>query len=383
MRELVLHVGKVAGISGSEAHLLSLLPGLRDRGWDARFCLLHEGEPGAYEFAERLVASEVPVYPLRLARDFDPKVFRRLRALIRERQPPLVHTHLVHADVYGLVAARLAGVPVLASTKHGFNPFRERRAFAAVDRKLGGLVDLHIAISAGLARYLAETEGFDPDAFEVVHYGIAAGPEPSSPPTEPRLLCVGRLIEIKGHMWLLDAVADARRAVPELTLDIAGEGPLRLQLQARVRELGLESAVRFLGRVTPIAPLLDAAAVVVVPSLGEGFGMAALEAAERGRPVIASAVGGLPEIVEDGRTGILVQRGDVRGLAVAIAALVDSPDRGAAMGREARRRALTAFSVDRCTSRTEELYDSALARVSNRSTAAAARSASTKSHGTR
>ena len=103
------------------------------------------------------------------------------------------------------------------------------------------------------------------------------------------------------------------------------------------------------------------AAIVVVPSLGEGFGMVALEAMERGRAVVASAVGGLPEIVADGTTGVLVPPADPRALAAALASLLADPDRGAAMGRAGRRRALEAFSQERCTARIDELYREALA----------------------
>lgn len=362
MTDTVLHVGKVAGISGSEGHLLTLLPGLRDRGWDARFCLLHEDEQGAWEFAGRLVDVGVPVDSIRLKRDADPLAFSRLLGVVRRTRPTILHTHLVHADAYGLPAGKLARVPVLASTKHGFNPFREGRAFAFGDRTLGRLADLNIAISAGLARYLADTEGFDAARFEVVHYGIAAGAEPPAPPAAPKLLSVGRLIPIKGHELLLRSFAEARRDVPALELEVAGEGPLRAELDALAVQLGVGDAVRFVGRVSPIAPAYERAAVVVVPSLGEGFGMVALEAAERGRAVIASAVGGLPEIVDDGRTGILVPSGDVSALSAAIVDLTIQLERAAAMGRAARERALQEFSLDRCADRIDELYRSALAR---------------------
>jgi len=360
--ETVLHVGKVSGISGSEAHLLTLLPGLRERGWDVRFCLLHEGEPGAWEFAERLAASGIRVDQVRLGRDVDPRAFGRLVNVVRDVKPTLLHTHLVHADAYGLPAGKLARVPVLASTKHGFNPFRDSRAFAVGDRSLGRLVDLHIAISAGLADYLAATEGFDRSAFEIVHYGIAAGPEPPPPPPAPRLVCVGRLVPIKGHGTLLDAIGRARRDVPELTLEIVGDGPLRVELEAHARRLELGESVRFAGRVSPVAPAYERAAVVVVPSLGEGFGMVALEAAERGRAVVASSVGGLPEIVDDGRTGLLVAPSDAGSLAGAIVDLATDPARAAELGRAGRERSLAEFSLDRCADRTDALYRSALSR---------------------
>src|SRR5262249_4369049 len=154
---------------------------------------------------------------------------------------------LVHADAYGLPAGKLARVPLLASTKHGFNEFRGRRGFGYADRALGSLAGLHIAISRGLARYLAETEGFDLSTFEVVHYGIAAGSAPPPPPGAPRLLCVGRLVPIKGHDTLLHAVAAARGRVPGLSLDIAGAGPLRADLEALAVRLGIDDSVCFLG----------------------------------------------------------------------------------------------------------------------------------------
>jgi len=360
---VVLHIGKVAKISGSENHLLLLLPRLRERGYDIRFVLLHEGEPGALDFARRLEEAGVPVDTIRLPFAADPRAFRRLVAEIRRHGPAIVHTHLVHADFLGLSAARICGVPVLASTKHGFNHFRESRPFALADRTIGRLADLHIAISHGLARYLAEVEGFGVDEFTVVHYGIEPGPEP--PPCDldvPRLLCVGRLVPIKGHDVLLRAFAQARDAVPGLELQLAGSGELEGELRSRVDELGLAGAVQFLGLVSPIEPLIEAFPIVVVPSLGEGFGMVALEAMERGRAVIASAVGGLPEIVSEGETGLIVPCADQVRLAQAIVELASDLPRAAAMGQAGRRRALSAFPQERCTEQTAALYDAALGR---------------------
>jgi glycosyltransferase involved in cell wall biosynthesis len=286
--------------------------------------------------------------------------------VVRRLRPSLLHTHLVHADFHGLLAGRLARVPVLASTKHGFNPFRAGRAFAAADRTVGRLVDLHIAISAGLARYLAEVEGFPEAGFEVVHYGIDAGPEPPPPGERPRFAVVGRLIPIKGHETLLDAIAAAREQVPELELDVAGSGPLEGELRARVAALGLEDSVRFLGHVPGAAPVMEDALAVVVPSLGEGFGMVALEAMERGRAVVASAVGGLPEIVAAGETGLLVPPRDAGALAAALVELARDPARARALGVAGRARACAAFSQEQCTEHTAALYEEALARSRRR-----------------
>jgi glycosyltransferase involved in cell wall biosynthesis len=354
---LVLHAQKVAGISGSEAYLLQLLPDLRERGWDVRFLMLHEDEPGAWEFARELTARGVPLDDVRLRADVDPIAFAEIVAYLARTRPRILHTHLVHADVYGQLAGSATRVPLRLSMKHGFNEFREGRWFGLADRSVGSLAHVHIAISQGLARYLAETEGFDEEEFEIVHYGIS-GRDAVKPyrGVEPRLLCIGRLIPIKGHLVLLRALVRARAQVPGVTLDLAGRGPLEPALKAYVRELGLGEAVRFLGFVSPVQRAIEDAAVVVVPSLGEGFGMVALEAMERSRPVIASAVGGLPEIVADGDTGLVVPSGDAEALAEAIVALAGDPERAARMGAAGRERALAEFTPERSARRIEELY---------------------------
>ena len=349
----VVHVQKVSGISGSEAHLLDVLPRLRARGRDVRMVVLHEGEPGAEEFSRRLRGAGVPVEGLRLRRDLDPAAFARLVGLFRRERPGIVHTHLVHADAYGLPAARLARVPATVSTKHGFNAFRDSRAFAALDRALARLADENVAISAGLADYLAVTEGFRPGAFRIVHYGIEPGPEPPPPPREQRLAAIGRLIRVKGFDVLLEAFEAARADLPELTLEIAGDGPLRGEL-----ERSAPDGVSFLGRVSPVAPLLERSLAVVVPSRGEGFGMVALEAMERGRAVVATTVGGLPELVEDGVSGLLVPAEDRAALREAMLSVARDPARSAAMGRAGRERALAAFGPDRPAEALEALYRS-------------------------
>src|SRR5712691_4360441 len=351
---ILLHVQKVAGISGSEAHLLQLLPDLKRRGWDIRFLMLHENEPGAWEFARAREAGGVPVDSIAMHPDVDPGTFLRVLAYLINHRPTILHTHLVHADAYGQTAGKLAAVPVRLSTKHGFNEFREGRIFALGDRTLGALAHRQIAISRGLARYLAETEGFLEPDFEIVHYGIAAGPEPKPyAGDELRFLCVGRLIPIKGHVVLLRAFRRVLDERPDARLDIAGRGPLQHGLKDLARELDLNDAVRFLGHVTPIQAAVEQAFAVVVPSLGEGFGMVALEAMERARPVIAAAIGGLEDLIREGETGLLVPAGESGPLAEAILTLANDPARAGEMGRAGRARALERFPEDRCAERTE------------------------------
>jgi glycosyltransferase involved in cell wall biosynthesis len=299
-----------------------------------------------------------------LRADVDPIAFARLVAYLVRARPDILHTHLVHADAYGLLAGTVAGVPIRFSTKHGFNEFREAPYFGLADRAFGSLAHVHIAISRGLARYLEEVEGFDDESFEIVHYGIDPDGEPE-PYADgvPRLLCVGRLIPIKGHIVLLRAFAAAKEELPARELEIAGRGPLEPALKALARELGVLDSVRFLGHVSPIQAAIERAAVVVVPSMGEGFGMVALEAMERSRPVIAASIGGLGELVRDGETGLLVPAGEAEPLREAIVRLAGNLELARQMGEAGRRRALARFLQSFCTERTELLYEGALERA--------------------
>jgi glycosyltransferase involved in cell wall biosynthesis len=309
--------------------------------------VLHEGEPGAREFVEAMRARNVPTTPWRMRFDLDPTVAARV---LRTRAE-IMHTHLVHADILGLPAAALARVPLRISTKHGFNEFRSHPLVAAADRVAGRFAHAQIAISHGLARYLVETERFAPGSFTVVHYGIEPGPEPPEPESAAHLAAVGRLIPIKGFDVLLRAFELARADMPTLTLEIAGEGPLEKELR-RVAPEG----VTFLGRVAPAGEVYERASVVVVPSRGEGFGMVALEAAERGRAAIVSDVGGLPEIVADAETGIVVPPDDAPALARAIVRLAGDAELVRAYGAAARRRALDLFAADAAADGVDRLY---------------------------
>ena len=304
----VLHVGKVAGISGSEAHLLLCSRSCASRGWDVRFLMLHEDEPGAWEFAARLERAGVPVEGVRLPHAADPIAFRRIARVVRGHRPVLLHTHLVHADFHGLLAGRagaraVAREPSTGSTRSGSALLRRG------DRTSVGSSTSHRHL-AGLARYLAETEGFAESSFEVVHYGIVRpGPSPAVHRRRLALPLIGRLIPIKGHDTLLRAIAIAARELPEPRAGDRRRGAARAARSRRSRASSGSTARCASSATCPGASGDRASAVVLVPSLGEGFGMVALEAMERGRPVVASAVGGLPEIVAAGETGLLGRPG--------------------------------------------------------------------------
>jgi glycosyltransferase involved in cell wall biosynthesis len=362
----VLHVHKLTGVSGSEGHLLALLPALRERGVDARFLGLDVPGTDFGRFYEQLDRLGVPHRSVGCGLDVSPRMARGIHGAIRVERPDLVHTHLVHADVYGGAAARALGIPSV-STRHNddrylLGPFRYvDRAFARPARRL-------IAISDAVRHFL-ERAGHDPAKLVTIRYGLDELPSAPSDPTPagagiapdaPLALAVGRLIAQKDHPTLLRAFARVHDSLPEARLAILGSGPLEAETRALAAELGLEDAVVLPGR-TDIRDWLERADVFVHSSRWEGFGIVLLEAMLAGLPVVATRVSAVPEVVVDGETGLLVEVGDHEQLAAHLEALLTDRERAASLGEAGRQRALTEFSVGRMAERTLALYDEVLA----------------------
>ena len=360
----VLHLHKLTGVSGSEGHLLVLLPALRAAGIDARFLGLDVPGSDAPRFYERLDAAGVPFRSVRCGPDVSPRMARDVIRAVRGERPDLLHTHLVHADVYGAIAAWATRTPYL-STRHNddrylLGPFRYvDRAFARRARTL-------IAISEAVRTFL-ERAGHDRRKLVTIHYGLD---EPASAPSEPTpaeagipadaplALAVGRLIEQKDHATLLRAFALVRRDVPEARLAILGAGPLEGATRALAVELGVDAAVTLPGR-TEIRDWLERADVFVHTSRWEGFGIVLLEAMLASLPVVATRVSAVPEVVVDGETGALVEAGDAEGVAREVAALLADPERASRLGTAGHARALADFSVARMIERTLAVYRAA------------------------
>jgi glycosyltransferase involved in cell wall biosynthesis len=351
----VVHVHRIRGIGGSERHLLTLLPALAERGVEPLFVGLDDPEWNPTDFYNAL---HVPAVRIRSARDFDPMLLVRLARTLRA---DVVHTHLVHADVYGGVAARLRRAQ-LVSTKHNDDPFRIG-AFRFVERGLARLADRIVTITESLRRFTVEQVGVPADKVETIHYGLDDLPQPwgeNAPDAVPArarvLLAVSRLTRQKG----IDVAVRAVRSLPDDTvLVVLGEGPEREALERLTRELGVEGRVFLLGRVPDVAAWLRRASVLAHPARWEGFGLGVLEAMLAGLPVVAANVSSLPELVVDGTTGFLVSPDDPSALALGVARALEQPQ----LGEAGRQRALREFSVARMADLTVSLYES-LARSS-------------------
>jgi len=356
-------VHKLTGIGGSERHLLTLLPALRERGIDARFLGLDVPGSDAGRFYRELAEAAVPFRSVRCTLDVDPRLAAAVTTAVRAEEPDLLHTHLVHADVYGALASSLTGVPFLSSRhnddRYLLGPFRHiDRAFALRARSL-------VAISHAVRRFLAEA-GLPERKLVTIHYGLdrlPAVPSERSPaeagvPDGARLLlAIGRLTAQKDHATLVRAFAAVRSRHPDAVLAILGIGPLGEATRELARTLGIADAVLLPGRLE-IRDWLERASLFVHPSRWEGFGMVLLEAMLAGLPIAATRVSAVPEVVADGATGLLVEPGDAPALAGALSALLDEPERARALGEAGRERARRRFSVARMAERTAALYGS-------------------------
>lgn len=361
----ILHLHKLKGISGSEGHLLALLPALRERGIDARFLGLDVPGTEAPRFHERLEELGVPSRSVHCGLDVSPRLARDVVRAVNAERPALLHTHLVHADVYGAIAAAATGTPFV-STRHNddrylLGPFRYvDRAFARRARRL-------IAISDAVRVFL-ERAGHDAAKLTTIPYGLDELPgarstpspeEAGIPPDAPLAVAVGRLIEQKDHATLLHAFALTRERHPAARLAILGSGPLGAETRALADLLGLADAVALPGR-TEIRDWLTRADVFVHTSRWEGFGIVLLEAMLAGLPIVATRVSAVPEVVVHGETGALVAAGDAEGVARELSALLADSDLRARLGAAGRERARSEFSVARMAERTIDVYQEAI-----------------------
>lgn len=270
----------------------------------------------------------------------------RLKAGFR---PDIVHLSTLGPSLFYHLVTRAAWRAPTLLTLHG--SVRQRLPGTFLQRVVTR-ADWVVGVSHAVLHEASELAPCVRGRSSVIHHGIdltdgVAGPPPVD---RPMLLCLGRFVHEKGFDVAIEAMPEVARHVPGVRLTVAGYGPEENALRARVAELGLDDVVAFVGPIEPadVPALLGRASVVLVPSRSEGFGLTALEAAAQGRPVVASDVGGLPEVVESGRTGILVPPDQPAALAQAVIRLVSDPPRLRALGEAARARVGRSFPWTAC-----------------------------------
>ena len=271
---------------------------------------------------------------------------------LRDQEFSIVHLHFGGRSVSGL--ARSATNAKIVRHLHG--RILEPRGLAPVNFSAHGM-DAVVTVSQAVADRVVDGPA------HVIYSGLPISGEPRAtraPDKEIVIGTAGRLVELKGIEYLIRALAAMHSEFPTLRLEIAGSGPQRSKLEAEVSRAGLIEKVRFLGWIDYISRVLSRWDAFVMPSLEEGFPIAALDAMAAGVPVIASAVGGVPELIEDGQTGWLVPPRDVDGLASRLRLLLGDPDARVKMGAAGFRRVRDHFNATQMTAKIAHLYDELL-----------------------
>lgn len=359
-----LHIAHVSGetaFSGGEVQVFLLMEGLRARG-HANLLVCPPGSRAAAHAQAR--GFEVACVAMR--NDFSLGAARAIARIFAERRPDLVHCHTGRANWLGGLAAKRVGIPAVSTRR------MDRRVKPGLRTRwlYGSLMRRVAAISPAVEMRLREA-GVPAERIRTIWSAI----DPATlVPTAPRevlrerfgaspgmrcLLVAANLVHRKGVDVLLEALASERR--DDTLAWIAGDGPERASLEAMASRLALADRVRFLGRRDDVPDLLEACDVFVLPSRQEGLGVAALEAMARGRPVVASAVGGLAEAVVSGETGLLVPPDDAPALAAALARVVGDAGFAARLGAAGARRVEEHFLADSMVAAYQILYRETLA----------------------
>jgi glycosyltransferase involved in cell wall biosynthesis len=353
----ILYLITELSTGGAQAALLRLLGRLdRDRFTPTVACLYN----GDGAVADEIRALGIDVFDARMRHKADLSAMLRLYRHICRIRPAILHASLFHANLPGRVLGRLAGLPVVICSERTMAMEPEWRY--RVNRWTIGLVDCVIAVSANVRDFCVSHIGLPAEKLVVIYNGVQV-PASSSSPREARAelglpsdgLVIGavtRLDPVKGGDFLIRALVQV-----DASLVIVGDGPERATLEALTGDLGLAGRVHWLGHRRDVPRLLPAFDLFVQPSLHEGLPNTVLEAMAAGLAVVATAVGGTPEVVLDGVTGLLVPPGNPDALAGAMATLLRDCDLRHTMGRAGRERVAEHFTVERMVRQTQTLYE--------------------------
>jgi glycosyltransferase involved in cell wall biosynthesis len=380
----VLRVVTRLNVGGPARQALFLSDELRNRGFDTRLVWGAAGpDEGTLEPEDDLPAT----YSAYLQRKMDPaadlRAARAIDGVVRRWRPQIVHTHLAKAGALGRAVAQARRVPVTVHTFHG-HVLQEyfgrltNRAFAAAERALARRTDALVAVSPQVRDDLLEMGIGTPKQWHVVPVGVDLEPLLQQKPDKrdarealglpldgPIVGCVGRLVKIKDHDTLFAAAARLRQQRPDVTFVLAGDGELRDDLKAKAKQVLGDRCV-FLGWVHNLPTLYAAFDVVALTSKLEGTPVSLIEAAAAGKPVVATRVGGVREVVRDGETGLLVSPADPVAVAMSLHTLLDDPEGARRMGEEGTRWVTGRFSSRRLADDVTGLYRELLDRKARR-----------------
>ena len=361
----VLQVIGGGEIGGAERHLLTLMRLMDRERFTPELLCLCKGP-----FAGLCREEGITTHEVVMRHKLDLATVAPIRRLIREQNIDIVHTHGVRANLVARMAGRAENVPV-ATTFHSvlrydYSSSAEALVARALTRLTNNRTDTFIAISGAIKEDLVSM-GVSPQRIQVIYNGLdvsllTPGDSPDIvrenlgiTPGQRVVAMVGRLHVVKGHIFLLQAAQRIITQHDNVVFLLVGEGPERRTIERTIRELGLEDKVVMTGfypNMSELYPIMD---MLCLPSLMEGMGLVLLEAMYFGVPVVATQVGGIPEVIIDGESGLLVDPGNSEALTMAITWLLDSPDLQRQLIEGGRRRA-GEFTVENMVRHTEQVY---------------------------
>jgi glycosyltransferase involved in cell wall biosynthesis len=365
---LILHLSSTSGPGGAEMLVSSIASGLDRNRFGSMVGLFAPGW-----LKDRCEKLGLPTAVLPMRSQWDLAWIRRCCTLVRQQQVALIHAHEFRANVFGTIVAKLCGVP-LVGTVHGKNYYPEHVKRRVAYRWVSKAARM-VAVSEDLRRFLSSQVGVREDRIARIYNGVDMPQRMSSEqvarvrsdlgidPSEFALGIVGSLYPVKGHTYLLQAVQSVLKVHPKIKLLVVGQGDLDICLKRQAVELGIEHAVSFLGLRNDVPNVLAALDLFVLPSLSEGLSVALLEAMSAAVPVIASRVGGNPEIVQDGLTGLLVTPKAVSELTGHILEMINKRDRSKLFGERGRERVANVFTTAQMLNHYQELYEECLSRA--------------------
>ena len=352
------------GWGGTEANLLSVAKHIDRKRYNVEIGCLVEGQ-----VADTFRNSGLPVTIIGMKNKWDMVAVIRLVQLLRKKKIDIFHTCLYTSNTFGRIAAILARTPVTLSWEHGIAPFLKLPRHIWVDWVLNKFTDAIVAVSHAVKRSITEVEKISEAKIHVVYNGVE--PPQLNPsfnaktkkielglgPEDRVLPYIASLGPPKGHKYFLPAIKKLIKDFPDVKFLFVGEGSLRGEIEREIERLGLKENVLLCGFRKDIPEILSTAEFYIHPSTREALSIAILEAMVMGKAVVANKVGGIPEAVVEGETGLLVPPKDTEAMARAIIELLQSPPRAREMGEKGRQRVLDYFSAERSARGLEKIYE--------------------------
>lgn len=358
----VCHLLPALPAHGAEQLLLDIVRHTDRNRVDLSVCLISGLGPLVKEFE----ALDIPVSFLPKRSRKDLSIAFRLAAFWKKNRFDIVHTHLFTADLWGRLAGLFSPVPIV-STSHTTSDPNIGPLGRWLDRMLDRRNNAVICVSEAVRRYRIEEAGFDPEKLHLIENGIdldrfqktASKEEMETrlglPPGLRWAVIVGRLVPLKGHRFLIEALSLLVKDLPDLGLLIVGDGEEEDELKKLVAARGLTERIFFLGLRRDIADILGMSEVLVLPSSREGLPIVLLEAMAAGLPVVVTPVGGIPEVVVEGKTGFFVLQ-EPMSIASALRRIFENPAMARAMGSDARKLIEERYDIRVVARRYENLY---------------------------